>query len=261
MGVYAAAVAGSRQPPFELPEWLRRLLASETAETDADRLEGRLRRTGIAELGHKGDATRPTHLTWRSPRHTGRLRIDESGEAAVTAAVHTLVDRLEIADQWMRLGLAATDMESVAAAAAALAPHRPAPGSAEEPLHNPFAPVDDILDVGLVVTYARSFTGKAELGSKWRPPAGPDRDLHQALIAARSRVYAHADHTAHRSIIDTSRLLGEEGEPVFGVAHTRISGETLRRLAAMCEAQAARFAVAAAELEPIVRAGAAQPEA
>lgn len=243
----------SRDDPLVLPDWLSALLAREGSADQGPKITGRLRSFGVASLDHEGSESDPSALMFRTPRFRGRAPLNQAREQPVTAALASLIEELSVIDAFVRLRLAASDMETVAHCARDVARYRHVPGADGPVPHNPYAVVEDVLEAGLVVVYARSFTGDASLGKRWRPEGEDDVPLHDALMAARSHIHAHADHTAHRSLVDTNALLGGDGPASFGVAVTRISAEVLERIADMCARQEERFRLAGDELEADVQ--------
>jgi hypothetical protein len=168
-------------------------------------------------------------------------------ERPIASALKALLDHIRLPYLYLRLRLAADDMASVNTAALELARYRHRPGSPGPVGHNPYGRVEDVLEAGLVVVYARSFTGNASLGRKWQPEIPEDRDLHERLLVARDVLHAHADHTAYRSVVDPQEVLGNvKVSPM--VAHERMPGDILRAIAALCERQQLRFEAEAARV-------------
>lgn len=216
--------------PLLLPTWLSALLSTEGA--DDRRRQGiasRLGVAGVSALDHEGPESQPSAVTFKGPRIQGRVAVNTLGLAPVTAAIDRLIAEVETCDQFIRLRLAAKDMEGVAVCARELAAYRHAPGAAEA-VHSPYAAVEDVLEAGLVTVYARSYTGVAELPGRYHPKAD-EKELHDALMSARSAIHAHADQTPHRSLIDAETLLGMDGPPSFSIAETRMSADVLLRIA------------------------------
>jgi hypothetical protein len=155
-----------------------------------------------------------------------RARVEMPPGVTVVGALERITPVARDADLSLRFHLAAVDMRSVAAVcrqmpALGLATPENAPG------------LWLVLQAGIVVVYARSFDGNAALGGRWRPEGEEERVLHQALLDGRSAIFAHADHTPHRAglYMDGEMSINEVG----------IHPEELPNVAAMCEAQAARF--------------------
>jgi hypothetical protein len=90
---------------------------------------------------------------------------------------------LTLTPEQERLALALSDMRQAAAAARL----------ADQQLdhHARLA-----LDTAISVSYARPWIDSNRAGklkSKWLPPTGPDRDLHERLLNLRHKSYAHTD--------------------------------------------------------------------
>lgn len=243
-----------RKSELELPDWLVTLIVAEGSESQLRTWRRRIAKTGVVALTCMGPEARPDAIATRGPRFQCRVAITHSSAKPTTHAMVTLVEALAELDDYVRLRLAAADMESVAFCASELAKYRHVPGSLGPVPHSPWASVEDLLEVALVVVYCRSFTGDARLRDSWLPPAGEDRRLHDALMTRRSHVDAHADHTAHRSLVDTTAVLGGDGPPELALAWTQSSAQGLRSVAEMCERQRVRFAAAADEMHQLVLA-------
>jgi hypothetical protein len=108
--------------------------------------------------------------------------------------------------------------------------------------------VEGPLESGVIVFYARSFTGHARLGDRWLPPEGPDRDLHYRLMELRQH-HAHADWTHTRTLVDTNAMLEIDGPPVLAEQRSRLSRDELEQIADLAERQHARFLEAAGWLK------------
>lgn len=196
-----------------LREQVRALAAGEMPEDECDRLAARLGSSGIIHVEFADGDRGTRRILYRGPRFHGTVPVDGSHVSPITDALSRLAVEIKPVDLYARLRLAATDMSFVATAAnllAAVRRPRGDPRYATEDPHVEFIPVEEVLDVGIVVMYARSFTGKASLGGKWVPG-------------------------------DDDRFL---------VSYTRLPSETLELIAAMCKRQGERFERAALELEP-----------
>jgi hypothetical protein len=138
-----------------------------------------------------------------------------------------------------RLLLAAQDMNDCSAAAAELLT-RIAPSSLAR-----------ALETAIVVCYARPWGRSNRIGAleaRWGPETPEDLALHEELIRLRDKVYAHTDDEIKaRDIEDMSELLGTN-HPVFAPGWHPIETEALPRIAALAEAQRARFLRGAREL-------------
>jgi hypothetical protein len=240
-----------RKEELRLPDWLAALIAQEGSESQAETWRRRIAKTGVVELLCLGSESKPDAIAARSPRC--RSRIDYARDRPITDAMVNLVEALSPLDGYIRLKLAADDMERAAFCASELAKYRHAPGAPGPIPESPWAAVEDLLEVAMVVVYCRSFTGDARVGDKWLPPEGDERRLHDALMTWRKHVAAHADHTAYRSLVDVNAMLGGKGPPTLGLARTQPSAEGLRAVSEMCERQHARFVEAVSEMEPLVQ--------
>ncbi len=82
--------------------------------------------------------------------------------------------------------------------------------------------VRQTLETGMLVTYARPFTGKRGRTISRAPDLNDElREFHNDIVARRNKVYAHTDHTEIRQIIDfrapegPSVLLSDDGSTVI----------------------------------------------
>jgi hypothetical protein len=60
------------------------------------------------------------------------------------------------------------------------------------------------LETAISVSFARPWIDSnrgGKLKAKWRPAAGPDRDLHNRLLDLRHKTYAHTDPAGGRSAL------------------------------------------------------------
>jgi hypothetical protein len=104
---------------------------------------------------------------------------------------------------------------------------------------------------GVVVTYARPYleSDTRVLGRKWWPLEPEDRGLHERIIEeVRSPYHAHTDRTPHRTLVDTSAMLGLTGPPNFSEGWSRLSVVELEHLAELADRQAERLHAAADEI-------------
>jgi hypothetical protein len=227
----------------------------DTSTPEFGRLAQQLAAVGVTHLGISGGTSdKPEQVTCHGPRYRGKAKVGWTQNDPVKAALEGIAEELRSADQYVRFRLAASDMENVSNAARTLAAYRHEIGTPGSVGHNPLANVAGVIEVGLVVAYARSFTGKARLGDRWRPAAGPDRALHDALVAARDAIHAHADHTAYRSVVDLEHAQGATfPAPTPAFAETRMSAETLGNVATLCDRQRERFELEAKRLYGLFR--------
>lgn len=229
---------------MELPDWLLELLEREGGSVDRRSIEGRMRKAGASEVTWLGFAGGPDSVVARGP---GMDVVVDVGEAdkPVTTALEELVTFLQDFGALRQLHSALQDMDLVAYSARELATARD-----DDDVSNPLLQHAQVLETGIVTMYARSFvSGKARLGDRWLPPAGPTRDLHFRILGLRHTVYAHADWTASRTIVDTNAMLGQSGPPIFAEVRSSLSKQELHEIADLAEAQQARFWDAAGEMK------------
>ncbi len=221
-------------PPAALSDRLAAIVAEEGALEE--RVLRQLGRAGITEV----DVSDPPEvITAIGPRYRITADINREHETPIASALAEVIDEARAVDSYMRLALAAADMEVVAEAATELARFRPRPGSSEPRLSNVHARIEDVAESGLVVVYARSFTGNASLSRDWWPESEDDRKLHHQLMAMRDEVHAHADHTTERTMIPGTTSGGIAFSQML--AFNRMWGDELRDVAGLAERQQARF--------------------
>jgi hypothetical protein len=233
----------ARQQDLELPEWLIDLLAGEDGPIDQRSVKGRMAAAGVTEVSYLGFPGSPDALVARGPGLDVVVEVVDQA-APVTTALEELVTFLKDFGALRQLHSADQDMDLVAYTARELAESRD-----DEDVSNPLLQHDQVLETGLITMYARSFTGKARLGETWLPPAGPSRDLHHKIIRLRNTVYAHADWTASRTIVDTNAMLGLEGPPILAEQRSSLSRQELLDIAELAEAQQVRFNIASGEMK------------
>jgi hypothetical protein len=107
------------------------------------------------------------------------------------------------------------------------------------------------LETAAPVAYARPW-GKSNtigaLGTHWRPNRWDQLVLHEELIKARNRVYAHSDEEiGTRSVLDISRMLATSG-PAFVPAWRPLNVDLLPEIAELAESQKVRFVEGVREL-------------
>jgi hypothetical protein len=228
---------------LQLPDWLVDLLEREDGAVGQHSVEGRIAKAGVTEIGWLGFPGGPDALTARGPGLD--VVVDVSVRTApVTTALEELVTFLQDFGALRQLHSADQDMDLVAYAAHELAKARD-----DEDVSNPLLQHHQVLETGLITMYARNFTGHARLGDSWLPPAGPSRDLHHWIITLRNTVYAHADWTASRTIVDTNAMLGLEGPPILAEQRSSLSKQELLDIAALAEDQQLRFNEASGEMK------------
>ena len=225
---------------IDLSDRVRQLIDAEAGDEAAvARLLRPFARAGFTGL--KLDSS-GRQLLLVAPRYRVKIRLDPD-PAPVTAALTRHVPTVRAMDHWTRFTWAAYDMNGVATAAQALAPHRPDESGTMPATQNPYRDVERATLVGLVALYARPFTGRAGLGAKWWPEDEEELALHKSLMEARRHIYVHADHTAYRAIWHAP---GER--PVL--TEIALIAEVLVKIASMCLTQAARFDAEANRLYP-----------
>jgi hypothetical protein len=147
---------------------------------------------------------------------------------------------LTLTPEQQRLALAVSDMRQAAAAARLL--------NQQEDFHARRA-----LETAISVCYARPWIDSnrgGKLKAKWRPTAGPDRDLHNRLLDFRHKTYAHTDPTGGRSAladVGPGNVLG------IGEQWIPLNANDLPAIADPCDRQAARFQQALADEIDVAR--------
>jgi hypothetical protein len=246
-GRYGEAV-GRRtrnRPDLALPEGLVALAEREGVPFERRRIEKQLRAAGVTEVAAMGDAIRPSGIAYKTPINGGWVDVlYDEWESPIVTAFEELTRAVTDFDLLSRLHAAMIDMDLIAEAARALADHREG-----DVTDAPLVRVAPVVEAGIVTMYARSFTGEAKLGDRWRPVDEADRELHEWLMAARHGVHAHADRTEDRMLVDTNALAGVEGPPIYAERRKTIAPEKLRAIAEMCQRQHARFWIETGQLK------------
>jgi hypothetical protein len=241
-----------RNPPSlpEWPDWLREWAERDSppAELD-DSLLARFRAAGVTllcpadanelALLQPEDHSQANAIGAAGPGFAWLEPLDD-GPTPTADALARLCEWLQRYDLLRVLRLGAIDMQSAAEAARSLANKVfAAPASAR------------VLETGLVVTYARPYleSNTRAVGRKLWPEDPEDRALHERIIEdVRSPYHAHSDRTPHRTLIDTSAMLGLDGPPTFAEGWTRLTTEDLEHLAALADRQAEKLHAAADEI-------------
>jgi hypothetical protein len=200
-------------------------------------------------LGYPGG---PTALVARGPGLEILFDVGE-GDTPVLAALQEMVDFLDDFGALRKVHSADQDMDQVAYAAGLLA------DELEKDNLGPYTLVSQVLETGIVTMYARHFTGNARLGDSWLPPAGPGLDVHNLIMRLRHTVYAHADWTASRTIVDTNAMLGGTGPPILAEQRSSLSAQQLRDIAKLAEQQQLRFYESSGQLKQRLGAANAPP--
>ena len=225
-----------------------KLIAAEEEWAELEPIRARFHRAGVDEVLAVGDGLAPDGIEVRGPALDVATDIDSGLRSPVRAALVELDEFLSRFGPLIQLHVASTDMDLVATAARELTRYRHRPGSADPVAHNPYTLVEGPLESGVIVVYARSFTGHARLGDRWLPPEGPGRDLHRRLLELRQH-HAHADWTHTRTLVDTNAMLEIEGPPVLAERRKRLTRDELEQIADLAERQHSRFLEAAGWLK------------
>ena len=177
------------------------------------------------------------NLLITGPRYRAKFDL---GGVTVEEQLGRQLPMMRAADMHMRFAHAAADMYSAGCAADFLAAQDVAHGFGVDPQ----AALNRVLQVGLVTTYCRPFTGQARLAKKnWLPQGAGRLELHMGLMDARDHIYAHADHTAYRALHDP---YGGTDLPIL--IEQAIPREVLSAIAVMCREQQDRFQAEAKRL-------------
>lgn len=228
---------------LELPEWLVDLLEREDGAVDQHSVEVRMASAGVTEVSWLGYPGSPDALVARGPGLDVVVDVTDLA-TPVTTALNELVTFLQDFGPLRQFHSAEQDMDLVAYAARELAK-----AIDDEAGVSYLLTFEQVLEAGLITMYSRSFTGHARLGDKWFPPGGPRRDLHHKILRLRNTVYAHADWTASRTIVDTNAMLGLTGPPILAEQRSSLSKQELLDIAELAEEQQVRFNAASGEMK------------
>jgi hypothetical protein len=233
---------GSHAPP-DVPDELVRLIDAETSGANIDALVARLAHHGVIALELMGDPSRPAGLAYKRERDSGWVDVlYDEWEYPVSTALQEMVTAADNFQLLERLHIAMNDFQLVAAAAEALADDQE-----QELADRGLEPVARALEVGIVTMYARSFTGRARIGDRWKPEEPSDRELHDWLMERRHSIEAHADEVPERRLVTAH--VSEDGRPIYAELRERIPNDALRAIAAMCQRQHDRLWIATGELK------------
>jgi hypothetical protein len=239
------------QQPLKWPAWLAGRARRDEPPTELiapSPMLRKLRRAGVVDLSpavdrnvvDAVDADRANMVAAVGPGF-GFAEPFEDEPAPVAGALARLVLYLERWDQMRRLRLAASDMELVVSTARALiAQDWPAR------VH------ERALETALVVTYARGYleSSRGGVGPNWWPTEPADVELHDRLVYdLRHPCHAHTGQTGHRTLVDTSELLGLDDRPTYREQWSTLPAAELERIADLAERQRARLTAAADELD------------
>jgi hypothetical protein len=226
-----------------LPDWL---VESCERRIDVRAVSGRFTKAGVDAVERVGE--RPEGLRALGPGLDAVVDVDPDSAAPVADALDELLEFLEAYGPLRQLHSASFDMSQVAFAARELAEYRHVIGAPDPVPHDPYAVLGEAPETGLVIMYARPFTGHARLGDRWLPTAPGDHELHKKFIALRQDL-AHYDWTPSRQLIDTRTMLGNDGPMILAEQRSRLSKSQLLALADLAELQRDRFDDAAGGLK------------
>lgn len=234
------------------PEWLRRIITSERADFDWQPILGQLTQGGVTSFDSNGQPDRPDQLLVSGPGLPPlfvNVRRDTSA-TPTSDALTNLASYVERLGLLRRLHSAWVDLWHVADTARYLAEYAHSKDPVRSPPpQSPTAMIGPLSEVGIIVMYARSFTGRARLGGRWLPANSSHRALHDEVIRARGSDHAHADWTDSRTMIDHTAVSGVPGPPVLAEMRSRLSREKLLAIAELAEAQRNRFYEVTRELK------------
>lgn len=223
-------LAARDEPPTVIGDGLRGRLAAagvDMLEPLLGPIEG-----GVEVADRIEELERVRVLYVAGPGLSSQVPLGE-GATPVAEALERVLYGVERFDKLRRFRLAAKDMRCVEETARDLLDR-----------DGPARVYERMLETALVVVYARPYleSSTSGVGRKWWPAPGPDRDLHERMIETRRHPYhAHSDRTRHRTLIDTTALLGLEGPPTFAEAWWRMTDSELEALADLARRQAQRL--------------------
>ena len=228
---------------LQLPQWLLERISAEQQSVDVADITRRLKSAGARSIGLRQREGRLDQIHVTGPGLDLGSDIDSS--ATSTPATHALTRLAEHVAHFgalRRVHSAWIDMMHVADAASYLATYAHEQGSEETPEMSPTVNVDPITEAGVVVMYARPYTGSAKLGHRWLPQGEENRALHKYLMNERNTTYAHYDWSDSRALVDNNVVLGIQGAPMILVEiRSRMPRDVLLRVADLAQRQSARF--------------------
>ena len=236
---------------LELPSGSSNSSSARRQQSITTRLQAALHTAGVSEIAYLGFPGGPDALVARGPWTSLSTYAARRTE---TAALDELVAFLQNFGALRKVHAADQDMDHVAHAA------RSSANELEADEVGPHTQVSQVLETGIVTMYARHFAGNARLGDSWLPPAGPARDLHNRIMNLRRTVYAHADWTGSRTIVDTNAMLGGTGPPILAEQRSSLSAQELLAIAELAEQQQLRFYEASGQLKQRLGAANAPPD-
>jgi hypothetical protein len=144
-------------------------------------------------------------------------------------------ERKRLIRELRRLKLAAADMRLAADAAELL-------------VDDEYVPAPRIIETGVLVAYARSFTssggGWVRFKEQWTPTDPDELAIHESILKRRDRRHAHTDETGSgRDIVDVF------GDGMYSEEWEQLTADSLRKIAGLARAQEQRFDAAAQEIE------------
>jgi hypothetical protein len=157
-------------------------------------------------------------------------------ETPITTAVTELaqlVSRFRLLEQ---MHFAWTDMQIVRESARALADDF----EIEDHEEASFRVISNVIELGIVCMYARAWTGSERLPDRWRPESAEDRELHQEVLDLRNSLFAHADRSPRRELININAERPDQ-PAIFAERREPLRPDFLRRLADLCDRQNERF--------------------
>ncbi len=157
-----------KREPLEAPELLISLAAAEEPSVKLEGFLSRLSNVGAVSNWLLGPPDSPVLEEGERPETIFAVgygvktydSIEWEGSTPIADALESVASELERFDPIHRLRLAAIDMDLVVDAANALILARDG---------GPARFYERTLETGMVVTYARAFTGEARLGDRWIP--------------------------------------------------------------------------------------------
>jgi hypothetical protein len=228
---------------LQFPPWLLERISVEQQLLDVNAIARRLKSAGATSIGLRQREGRLDQIHVTGPGLDLGSDIDSSTSTTpATDALNRLAEHVVHFGALRRVNSAWIDMMHVADAATYLATYAHEDGREEIPEVSPTVNVDPITEAGVVVMYARTYTGSAKLGDRWLPQGEEDRALHRYLMNERNTTYAHYDWSDSRALVDNNVVLGLQGAPMILVEiRSRMSRDVLMRVADLAQRQSSRF--------------------
>jgi hypothetical protein len=228
-----AALAAQADPPVALDPYLKVL---RNAGVEELYIAGPVSGGGALIELSTAAATGEAALMARARRFVATDWIDWDADAPLREALDRLQATVRGFDRLTRFRLAASDMDSVARAAAGLVEAHDQRGPARY--------FDRVIETGMVVTYVRPFleTNEAGIGRKWWPTDSADLELHSELVELRHEYHAHAAHTPQRRLEFTNDMRGDpNGRTTHAESWTRLPVWKLQALEDLANRLGASF--------------------